>query len=134
MAGLTSISAQVIGRWFTPGFAAREPAVVQAGRATLEQTDPEGYAGCCEAIAEMNLLADLAAITAPTLVIAGGADPATPPEHGAAIADHIGGARLLVLPAAAHLATISSAREVTAALAAHLQAAAVADEFWRAER
>ena len=55
--------------------------------ATLEQdVDPEGYAGCCEAIAAMDLRPALPAITAPTLVIAGREDPATPPWHGAVIA------------------------------------------------
>ena len=42
----------------------------------------------------MDLRAGLAAVTAPTLVIAGAEDPATPPEHGAAIAARIPGARL----------------------------------------
>jgi 3-oxoadipate enol-lactonase len=121
-AGLASIAAQVVSRWFTPAYAAAAPAVIDAFRAGLEQTEPEGYAGCCEAIAGMDLLADLPAITAPTLVLAGADDPATPPEHGAAIAARIGGARLQVIPDAAHLAAVSSAEAVTAALAGHLAA------------
>ena len=90
----------------------------------LEQTDPEGYAGCCEAIAAMDLRAGLAAVGAPTLVLAGAADPATPPEHGAVIAARIAGARLRVLPDAAHLAAVSRPREVTAELLAHFEHAA----------
>ena len=100
----------------------------------LEQADPEGYAGCCEAIAAMDLRAGLAGVAAPTLVLAGAADPATPPEHGAEIADRIGGARLRVLPDAAHLAAISSAPAVTASLLEHFEHAAASDENWRAER
>jgi pimeloyl-ACP methyl ester carboxylesterase len=53
--------------------------------------DPEGYAGCCEAIAGMDQRASLASITAPTLVIAGTEDPATPPPHAALIASGISG-------------------------------------------
>jgi 3-oxoadipate enol-lactonase len=132
--GMSSISEQVIARWFTASFADREPAVVSSVRATLEQTDPEGYAGCCEAIAEMDQLDDLRAVTAPTLVIAGAEDPATPPEHGAAIAERIAGARLQVLPDAAHLAAVSSPREVTAELLGHFRQAAAADQIWRSER
>lgn len=133
-AGMSSIAAQVIGRWFTADYAAREPAVVGSVRAMLDQTDPEGYAGCCEAIAEMDLRAALAAVGAPTLVLAGEADPATPPEHGQEIADRVPGARLRVLPDAAHLAAISSAPAVTAALLEHFEDAAAADQNWRAER
>src|SRR5215472_17842695 len=54
-AGMASVSRAVIDRWFTPAFAARAPAVVGEFRAELEATDPAGYAGCCEAIAEMDL-------------------------------------------------------------------------------
>jgi len=83
---------------------------------------PEGYAGCCEAIAAMDLRPALTSVTAPTLVIAGAEDPATPPWHGAAIAAAIPGARLRVIRGAAHLANVSQAAEVTAALLAHLTA------------
>lgn len=118
--GLASISAQSAGRWFTPGFATREPEVVASLLAELESSDPVGYAGCCLAIAGMDLRADLSSIKAPTLVISGADDPATPPDHGAAIADGISGARQIVVKDAAHLANVCSPAEVTAALLDHL--------------
>ncbi|HXW45221.1 MAG TPA: 3-oxoadipate enol-lactonase [Streptosporangiaceae bacterium] len=133
-AGLASISAQVVARWFTPAYAEREPHVVAEFTTALEATSPEGYAGCCEAIAGMDLRADLAAITAPTLVIAGAEDPATPPRHGEAIADGIGGVRLEVITGAAHLAAVSAPEIVTSALLQHLGAVARADPTWRSER
>src|SRR6266699_58708 len=104
-AGLASISAASIGRWFTPAFAEREPAVAAAFAADLERTDVAGYGGCCAAIAGMDLRARLGSITAPALVISGAEDPATPPVHGAA-----------------HLANVSSPEQVTAALLGHLLA------------
>lgn len=120
-AGMTSVSAQVVGRWFTPAYAAAHPGTVAAFVATLEErVVPEGYAGCCDAISAMDLRPMLAKITAPTLVIAGAEDPATPPWHGAAIAAAIPGARLRVIRGAAHLANVSQAAEVSAALLAHL--------------
>jgi 3-oxoadipate enol-lactonase len=122
-AGMASISAAVLGRWLTPGFAARAPEVIQRFAAEFERTDPAGYAGCCEAIAAMDLRAQLPAIVAPTLVLAGADDPATPPEHGAAIAGLVEGARLEVVPGAAHLATVEAGRSVAAALLEHLRAA-----------
>lgn len=121
-AGLASISAQSAGRWFTTEFAEREPAVITAFIAELERIDPVGYAGCCLAIADMDLRADLASIKAPTLVLSGSDDPATPPEHGAAIAARIEGARHVVVKDASHLATVSSPTEVTQSLLDHLTA------------
>jgi 3-oxoadipate enol-lactonase len=121
-AGMASVSRAVVGRWFTPEFAAKAPSVIAEFRAELERTDPVGYAGCCEAIADMDLRADLSRITAPTLVLAGADDPATPPEHGAAVAGLVAGACLEVIPATAHLATIEAADAVTGALLAHLRA------------
>jgi 3-oxoadipate enol-lactonase len=123
-AGMASISAPVLERWFTPGFSGRAPEVVQRFAAELERTDPVGYAGCCEAIAAMDLRPNLPRISAPTLVLAGAEDPATPPEHGAAIAAVVGDARLGVIQGAAHLAAVEAAGPVTAALLAHLRAAA----------
>lgn len=130
-AGMASISGAVLDRWFTPAYAAAEPTVIAEFLAELERTNPDGYAGCCEAIADMDLRPDLPAITAPTLVIAGADDPAAPPECGAAIASRIDGARFEVIPAAAHLAAVSAPAPVTAALASHLSAAAMSDAAWR---
>jgi 3-oxoadipate enol-lactonase len=119
--GLGSISRQVVGRWFTPAYATAHPATVARFVATLEQdVVPEGYAGCCDAIAAMDLRPLLGSVTAPALVVAGAEDPATPPWHGATIASGIAGARLRVIRGAAHLANVSSAAEFSATLLAHL--------------
>ncbi|MGP7997575.1 MAG: 3-oxoadipate enol-lactonase [Streptosporangiaceae bacterium] len=121
--GLAPLAGQVVGRWFTPAFAARDPATPARFVATLRaDVDPAGYAGCCDAIAGMDLRPALPAITAPALVIAGAEDPATPPWHGAVIARGIPGARLRVVRGAAHLANVSQPGEVTALLASHLLA------------
>jgi 3-oxoadipate enol-lactonase len=119
--GMTSISRQVVARWFTPGYQDVHPGTVAGFVTTLErEVVPEGYAGCCEAIAAMDQRPMLAGVTAPTLVIAGAEDPATPPWHGAVIASAIPGARLRVIRGAAHLANVSAAAEFSATLLAHL--------------
>ena len=120
---LAAIADQVVGRWFTPAYAAREPGGPAAFKAALAAVDPEGYAGCCEAIAAMDLRPVLGSVTAPTLVLAGAEDPATPPWHGAVIAAGIRGSALRVIRGAAHLANVSAPGEVTAALLGHLAAA-----------
>jgi len=119
--GMAPISRQIVARWFTPGYQAAHPATVARFVTTLEHdVAPEGYAGCCDAIAAMDLRPLLGSVTARTLVIAGSEDLATPPWHGAAIATAIPGARLRVIRGAAHLANVSAAAEVTATLLGHL--------------
>jgi 3-oxoadipate enol-lactonase len=104
--GVGAIADAVLERWFTPAFAGAHPEVIERMRGILAATPREGYAGCCEAIAAMDLTPELPSIAAPTLVIAGEQDPATPPEHGRRIADLIPGAQFEVVSPAAHLATI----------------------------
>jgi pimeloyl-ACP methyl ester carboxylesterase len=83
-------------------------------------TDAESYAGCCEAIAEMDLHPMLPAIRAATVVLAGTLDPATPPRYLEAIATAIPASRLETLETA-HLANWERADEVNGILAAHLE-------------
>ena len=107
--GTAAVANAVVARWVTPGFAAAHPGTLGRLRDMVAATPAIGYAGSCAAIEEMDLRGDLPGITAPTLVIAGADDPATPPPHGAAIAAAIPGARLELLPDAAHLATYEQA-------------------------
>lgn len=122
--GMGPIADQAAGRWFTAAFQQREPATVAAVVASIRDVDPEGYAGCCDAIGEMDQRASLTSVSAPTLVIAGTEDPATPPWHGAVIASGIRGSRLTVIRGASHLANVSQPGEVTAVLLSHLTGAA----------
>ena len=104
--GVEAVADAVLERWFTPRFASEHPEVVAGFRAQLVATPREGYAGCCEAIAAMDLTGELPSIAAPTLVLAGAEDPATPPEYGERIAGLIPGARFEVISNAAHLASV----------------------------
>jgi 3-oxoadipate enol-lactonase len=117
--GVEAIADAGIGRWLTPGFIEREPAVAADVRAMLAATPAEGYAACCAAIEHMDLLDELGAVRAPTLVIAGTQDPATPPEHAERIVARIPGARLELVDAA-HLATIEQPAAMTELIAGHL--------------
>jgi 3-oxoadipate enol-lactonase len=117
--GTASIADQVLARWFTPGFAERQPKVVQRLAATFGALSDEGYAGCCEAVAALDLRPVLPDIGAPTLVIAGADDPATPPAHGQAIVDAVPGARIEILAGAAHLASVERPDAVNDLLLEH---------------
>lgn len=111
--GVEPVADGALERWFTPRFRASNPELMAQVRSGLTGTSSVGYAGCCEALAAMDLRSELGSIEAPALVISGDADPATPPEHGRAIADGIAGARFALIEAAAHLANIEKADEVT---------------------
>jgi 3-oxoadipate enol-lactonase len=119
-AGMASLAEQVVGRWFTPAFRARDPATVAGFVTMVAGVDPQGYAGCCEAIAAMDQRSTLGRISVPTLVIAGAEDPATPPWHGARIASAVAGSRLRVIRGGSHMANVSQPGEVTARLVEHL--------------
>ncbi len=121
--GTAAIADAVVARWFTDELRQGSPALVQRMREMVASTSAEGYASCCAAIQAMDLREDLGRIAAPVLAIAGADDPATPPEHLAAIVDAVPGARLLVLPQAAHLANVEQSMAVDAALLAHLDPA-----------
>jgi pimeloyl-ACP methyl ester carboxylesterase len=61
----------------------------------------------------------LSAITAPTLVIHGTADPMFPPRHGEALAEEIPGARLVLLDGAGHGVDAADWATIVAAIVEH---------------
>jgi 3-oxoadipate enol-lactonase len=112
MAAVADASMQ---RWFTPRFADTAPY-----RAMLMSTPAETYAGTCEALAAWDFRDRLGEIAAPTLVIAGAEDPATPPAHAELIAERIPGARLVVLEDASHFAPVEQPEAFAQAVLDHL--------------
>ncbi|MCK5911260.1 MAG: 3-oxoadipate enol-lactonase [Caulobacter sp.] len=111
--GMGAIVEAVMGRFFSDAFRAQHPEVVETVRAGMRAQSVDGYAGCGAAIRDMALLERLPAIAAPTLVVTGAKDLATPYEgHSerivAAVANarhvEIGGAHLPSLEAPTALA------------------------------
>ena len=119
--GSGAVAEAVVQRWFTPAFLTAHPDVRSASEAMVAATPAEGYAGCCEAIATLDLHDDLASITAPTLAIAGADDPATPPARLDEIAAGVKNGRLLVVSRAAHLANAEQPDIITPAIIEHLE-------------
>jgi 3-oxoadipate enol-lactonase len=119
--GTNAIAAGTVERWFTAEFIAEHPDDAARWRATIADTPSEGYASCAEAIGAMDLEDDIGAVRAPTLVIAGRHDPATPPPHGELIAARIPDARLEIVDGA-HLSNYERPDEVTRLLLDHLEA------------
>jgi 3-oxoadipate enol-lactonase len=114
------IADPVVDRWLTPGFAAEHPDARAKLRAMLTSADPEGYAACCGAIERMDLREELGRITAPTLVISGADDLATPVEHQRLIAAAIPGARHEIVSPAAHIAAVEQPDAINRLIEEHL--------------
>ena len=111
--GVAAVADAVLGRWFTADFFDTHPHVVQRFREMLVSTPAEGYARCCDALAEWDVREEIRTIRVPTLVVAAAEDPSTPPQHLELIADRIPGARLHVIERAAHLANVERPDEFT---------------------
>lgn len=118
--GMGAIAEPVAARWITPGLAERDPDLLAALQAVVTSIDAESYAQCADAIAALDLRPDLARIAAPTLVIGGADDPATPQPHQQAIAHGIAGARLEIVDDASHVLTYEQPGHVAALLLEHL--------------
>ncbi|MEU0474152.1 bifunctional 3-oxoadipate enol-lactonase/4-carboxymuconolactone decarboxylase PcaDC [Streptomyces olivaceus] len=116
--GLAELADGADARWFTPGFTV--PRLVRDHR----DADPGAYAACCDALAAFDLRDELGGIRAPTLLVAGREDPATPPAQLREIADAVPGATLTELPGASHLAPAERPEAVLTALRAHFDGGA----------
>jgi 3-oxoadipate enol-lactonase len=109
--GLAAIKDMVMSRYFSDDFRERSPQVVAEVSRRFLETPAQGYLGCCDAIKELDYAADLPRIRARTLVIAGEKDAGTPPAMAEAIATRIPGARLAIIPGAAHLSAVEKPTE-----------------------
>jgi 3-oxoadipate enol-lactonase len=119
--GVAGLADAALDRWFTPSFQERRPEEVERFRQMLITTAGEGYAGCCEAIRDMDLRGRLSAIAAPTLVLAGSDDPSTPKDKVRPIADAIDGAGFVVIDGAAHIANMAQPDAFNRAVLGHLK-------------
>jgi 3-oxoadipate enol-lactonase len=107
--GLAPLADRIMSLWFSQDFRARAPALVAPLRDMLAATPLEGYLACGAAIRDMDHRDLLPRIRAPTLVIAGRLDQATPLQAAQLIHNRIAGAKLTVLETA-HLSNVEQPR------------------------
>jgi 3-oxoadipate enol-lactonase len=119
--GIEPVADVAVSRWFT---SSAPPELRRRFRERLVATDVEAYARLCEAVAAWDFRDALPRVAAPTLVLAGAADEATPAAVTGLLAERIPGARHQVLEGAPHLANVECPAAFTAAALAHLEAAA----------
>ncbi len=112
--GLDAIAAGAMERWFTP--AMRGTTTEALFRNMVARTTVDGYAGCCAAIRDMDLVPLVPRIQAPTLVVVGEDDPGTPPSMARELDAALRDSRLVVIPGAAHLPCVEQPDALIAAL------------------
>ncbi|MCD4535405.1 alpha/beta fold hydrolase [Nocardioides sp. cx-169] len=106
-------------RWFAPGFTDRRPEVASALLRALSETQDEGYAAVCGALATYDVRDRLGEIAVPVLAVAGSADPATPPALLREVAEGVRDGRLVVLDDVAHQAPAEAPERVARLVREH---------------
>ncbi|AWI31876.1 4-carboxymuconolactone decarboxylase [Streptomyces tirandamycinicus] len=117
--GLDPMARTAPDNWFTPGFAAAQPAIVEWAVQMVRTTDPGCYIAACEALAAFDVRADLARVGVPTLVLVGSDDQLTGPAEARTLVAGIPDARLALVPGASHLAPVEQPAAVTDLLVRH---------------
>ncbi|WP_434599035.1 bifunctional 3-oxoadipate enol-lactonase/4-carboxymuconolactone decarboxylase PcaDC [Streptomyces sp. A5-4] len=121
--GLEPMAATAPSRWFTHGFAAAQPAIVEWAVQMVRTTDPGCYIAACEALAAFDVRAELGRIGVPTLVLVGSDDQVTGPAEARTLVAGIPDARLALVPGASHLAPVEQPAAVTDLLVRHFSTA-----------
>ena len=107
-------------RWLTADFAKRSPETLAAFRERFPK-DWRGYAVCCGVIATLDLPERIGGISAPTLIMVGADDPATPVAMSEDLRNRIPGSELIILPRLAHLLVVERPDVANPYIAAFLE-------------
>ena len=118
-AGMAALASFTLERWFTAPYRENHPVEMERIRAMVAATDVRGYVACCAALRDTDLRSEVAAITAPSLVISGTHDPATPPSDGKALHSALRDSNYVELNAS-HLSAWERAEEFANAVLAFL--------------
>ncbi|MFF2777658.1 alpha/beta fold hydrolase [Streptomyces sp. NPDC058052] len=120
--GLEPMARTAPEQWFTPHFAANQPAIVDWAVQMVRTTDAGCYVAACEALAVFDVRAALGSIGVPALVLVGSEDRVTGPAEARTLVAGIADAKLAVVPGASHLAPVEQPAAVTDLLLEHFSA------------
>jgi 3-oxoadipate enol-lactonase len=118
--GMEALVESTLARWFTEPYRMARPDVMKKIGDDIRATPVPGFAGCCQAIAKIDLLDRLQEIRCPVLIMVGDQDHGTPPEMARAIHANLPGSELLVIEQAAHLSNVEQPEVFNRALGAFL--------------
>jgi 3-oxoadipate enol-lactonase len=114
--GLVKMTAFQVTRWFSDVFRAGHPDVVEAMNSIFVANDVECYRASCSMLGDTDLRPLLSSIRAPTAVVVGEGDYATPVAMSQQIHESITGSTLKILPRVRHLTPIEAPDEIAAQL------------------
>lgn len=103
-AGMEAIVPDILDRWGSPD--------ATLAKSRLLGTDPEGYAGVCEAIAGTDFYTPTSGLRLPTLGFAGNRDKSTPPDLVRETVDLVPGSAFHLIRGAGHLAPETHAHDI----------------------
>ncbi len=120
--GLAAITDVAMRRLFAPEFQAAHAALMQDRREAFLRTDVDVFRAACEALAGLDLRAEVSGVKVPVLVMVGEHDEATPPEMSRELASLLPDARLKIIPGCAHVPQLQSPELFLQAIADFLPA------------
>jgi 3-oxoadipate enol-lactonase len=109
--GLQAITDVAMRRLFAPEFQERHPELMRGRREAFLRTDPNAFRAACDALASLDLRAELGAVKVPVLVLVGEHDEATPPPMSHELAAGLPHAELKIIPGCAHVPQLQSPRQ-----------------------
>lgn len=120
--GSQALADLVVPGFFTEAYRAAEPREVRAVRTTIAGQSPQGVVNALRAMRDRpDATQGLGSIACPSLVLVGEQDPLTPPQLAERLAEGIPGARLVVIPGAAHLSNLEQPEAFNEALGVFLR-------------
>lgn len=120
--GMAALIDFQVSRWFSDAFREARRDVVEAAISTFLRNDVEAYAATCTMLGAVDLRAALPAIAAPTRVIVGEEDYATPVAMAAALRAGIPGAEMTVLDGVRHFTPLECPERIAAELKTLIEA------------
>jgi 3-oxoadipate enol-lactonase len=119
--GLAALAPFQASRWFADDFEAREPHVARHALEVFLANDRAAYAQSCRLLGACDLRPGLADVTAPTRIVVGAEDYATPVAMAEALRAGLSGSSLRIIPGARHLTPLERPDIVAEELRALLQ-------------
>ena len=106
--GTAAIVPGTLERWLGPATREADPGLVARLGEMILRTSPAGFAGCAAALKQLDFLRELGGIKTPTLYVAGENDAGAPVEAMRAMAAATPGAKLAIVPQAAHISNLDN--------------------------
>jgi pimeloyl-ACP methyl ester carboxylesterase len=114
--GLGAVAEIAAARVHSPDYLGAHPELIEQRRRTLTGVNAKAFADACKVLKEANLIPLLHRLEAPTLVVCGECDQATPPALAKEMAEKIPNARYVELKGCGHCPPLEQPQEFVAAI------------------